>query len=80
MGVPGRIPRVVPSTGAVFCEKVIPPGTIVSHSAYVYHFHDAYFNDPFTFKPERWMEANSSDLDKYLVSFSRGTRGCLGLK
>ena len=30
-GVPGRIPRVVPSTGAVLCGRHIAPGVSASH-------------------------------------------------
>ena len=80
MGVPGRLPRVVPETGAVFCGQQIPPTTVVSHSAYVYHFDANYFANPFAFEPERWLGANSNELENRLVSFSRGTRGCLGIK
>lgn len=31
-GVPGRLPRVVPSTGAVFCGHSIPPGVSLSYT------------------------------------------------
>ncbi|KAI9873944.1 MAG: hypothetical protein M1830_010370 [Pleopsidium flavum] len=28
-GVPGRLPRIVPPSGATFCGRAIPPGTVV---------------------------------------------------
>lgn len=37
------------------------------------------FPEPFSFKPERWLEADK-DMDKYLVAFGKGPRICLGLK
>ena len=39
----------------------------------------AHFPDPLTFLPERWLVAANKP-DKYLMPFSRGTRGCLGQK
>jgi cytochrome P450 len=36
------------------------------------------FPDPFTFKPERWL--NNKELQKYQVTFGKGRRGCLGKK
>lgn len=80
-GVPGRIPRVTPSTGAVFCGKAIPPGTNVCHSAYCYHTDESLFTDAAIFKPERWLIPvhEFNELESKLVSFSRGSRGCLGI-
>jgi cytochrome P450 len=36
------------------------------------------FPKPEAFEPERWQE--NAYLDKYLVSFGKGTRVCLGMK
>ncbi|KAG2417063.1 hypothetical protein HFD88_008280 [Aspergillus terreus] len=80
-GAPGRLPRVVPPEGAPLCGKFIPGKTIVSSSHYVYHFDPQIFDDPFVFKPERWLDdTNAQHLDKYMLSFSRGSRGCIGIK
>lgn len=38
-----------------------------------------HFPDPLTFLPERWL-VDANKPDKYLMPFSRGTRGCLGQK
>ena len=38
------------------------------------------FKDAFQFKPERWLELEkSAQLDNFLLSFSRGSRACLGI-
>jgi cytochrome P450 len=40
--------------------------------------HPSVFPDPETFRPKRWVEAGTR-LDKYLVSFGKGTRQCVGI-
>ncbi len=52
----------------------------MGHSAYVYHMDDDYFEDARTFRPERWLGDNFNELDSRMVSFSKGTRSCLGMK
>jgi cytochrome P450 len=81
-GVPGRIPRIVPPSGATFCGQSIPPGTSVAHSAYCYHTDDNMFTDAKAFRPERWLESaeRCQELENRLLSFSRGSRSCLGIK
>jgi cytochrome P450 len=37
---------------------VIPPGTLVGVNTYSLHHNEEYFPDSFTFKPERWLEAD----------------------
>ncbi|KAK6723926.1 hypothetical protein SNK04_002769 [Fusarium graminearum] len=36
------------------------------------------FPEPWKFRPERWLQENSKDLDGFLYPFSRGTRSCIG--
>jgi cytochrome P450 len=36
------------------------------------------FPEPETFNPDRWMQGER--LDRYLTSFSKGSRGCVGIK
>ena len=79
-GSPGRLPRTVPSTGAVFCGWQIPPGTIITSGTYVHHRNPKVFEDPNTFRPERWLQGSVGDMEKNLVSFSRGSRTCTGMK
>ncbi|MCJ1354666.1 MAG: hypothetical protein MMC33_004655 [Icmadophila ericetorum] len=78
-GAPGRLPRIVPSGGARFCGRDIPPGTIVSQSSYVYHADERIFADAAKFIPERWLSEDYAKLDRHMVAFSRGSRGCLGV-
>lgn len=86
-GLPGRVPRVVPPGGAVFDNLVLPPGTVVSMSAWLMHHDTAAFGpDPTLFDPERWVnraddKAKADGIrarEKCLVAFGRGSRNCLG--
>ena len=79
-GSTGRLQRVVPEDGTVIEGIAIPAGVIVSHSTFVYHNDERYFRNPSAFIPERWLSANSSELDKRMLSFSRGSRMCLGMQ
>lgn len=79
-GSPGRLPRTVPASGAVFCGRQIPPGTIVTSGTYVHHRNPKAFEDPHTFRPERWLQESVGDMERNLVSFSRGSRTCTGMK
>ena len=63
-GPPGRLPRTVPSTGAVFCGRQIPPGTITTSGAYVHHRKPKAFEDPDTFRPERWLHGSTVEMEK----------------
>jgi cytochrome P450 len=38
------------------------------------------FTDPKEFKPERWMDPDSTDIKEASQPFSMGPRGCLGQK
>jgi cytochrome P450 len=58
---------------------VIPAGTRIGLNIYALHHNPAYFPDPFTYKPERWI--SSSDGSKTtgaFMAFSIGPRGCAG--
>ncbi len=39
------------------------------------------FPSPYTFSPHRWLDAEKQGvrLDRYLVTFSKGSRACLGM-
>lgn len=79
MGVSMRLPRVNPLLPVKYREWQIPCNTILSMTQHDVLYDPKIFPDPYTFKPERWLDVETSKhLDKYLVSFSRGTRGCLG--
>lgn len=58
---------------------VIPPDTLVGVNIYSLHHNEAYFPDPFTFKPERWLEHSSSEMNAQAFdAFATGSRGCAG--
>ncbi|GFF74814.1 hypothetical protein IFM60648_04287 [Aspergillus lentulus] len=80
MAVPGRLPRVVPAGDPFIVEgKVVPPGTIVSMSAYTMHNSvDAWGPDARQFNPDRWIGPASKGLEQWLSTFSKGARMCLG--
>ncbi|KAL8814597.1 MAG: hypothetical protein Q9223_006192 [Gallowayella weberi] len=80
-GVTFRQTRIAPNEDLYFKtpskDWVIPKGTPVSMTARLTQRHPDYFPDPDAFKPERWL--GNPRLDKYLLSFSKGTRQCLGI-
>ncbi|KAI4659907.1 uncharacterized protein J4E79_005709 [Alternaria viburni] len=76
----GRFPRVVVDP-IPYKDLLIPSGTIIGASPYLLNNHPDVFPDPHIFRPERWIEAKARGeyLDKYLVTFSKGSRACLGI-
>ncbi|KAI9784345.1 MAG: hypothetical protein M1839_002406 [Geoglossum umbratile] len=76
-GVPGRLPRSAPASGAIICGWRVPPGAAISQSAYVYHNDEKYFQNAKSFLPDRWLGDNVKELDRNMVSFTRGSRVCL---
>ena len=79
-GVSSRLARV-PQEPLVFLSadhnRIIPAGTPVSMTSVLIHHNETIFSDSKAFKPDRWME--DPRLDRYLVSFSKGSRQCLGM-
>ncbi|OTA61523.1 cytochrome P450 [Hypoxylon sp. EC38] len=62
---------------------VIPPGVQVGVNMYAHHHNEEYFPEPFAFKPERWLESDTSATQRkrmrdVFVPFSLGTRNCPG--
>nr|OQO26112.1 hypothetical protein B0A51_04506 [Rachicladosporium sp. CCFEE 5018] len=76
-GASSRLARIAPDRDLQFKQWTIPRGTSVSMSTWLQHHNADVFPDPDKFDPQRWL--GDSKLDKYLVNFSRGTRGCLGI-
>ncbi|KAJ9268666.1 hypothetical protein DTO212C5_5273 [Paecilomyces variotii] len=79
-GVTTRLPRVAHEV-IKYKEWQIPPNTPVSQCNYFVHMDPTIFPNPFEFQPERWIEAKDKGnrLEKYMVSFSRGSRQCVGI-
>jgi cytochrome P450 len=60
-----NLPRVVPSGGANIEGHYMPAGTVVSMSAGVVHRDKAvYGEDADVFRPERWLERDTSDMSR----------------
>ncbi|KAF2754368.1 cytochrome P450 [Pseudovirgaria hyperparasitica] len=77
--VPGRLPRQVPAEGFELYGHRIPGGTIMQTSAILLNNHKDVFSHPEQFDPDRWTQGETSrELEKYMVSFYHGSRGCLG--
>ncbi|KAK2766809.1 hypothetical protein FQN54_006123 [Arachnomyces sp. PD_36] len=80
-GVTTRLPRISHEP-IRYKDWEIPAGTPVSESNYFVHMDEEIFPEPREFKPERWIKAQEDGfrLDRYLVSFSKGSRQCVGIK
>lgn len=78
-GVSVRSARIAPDTSLKCGDHIIPAGTPVSMTIPLTHHNEALFENSYAFDPDRWTGVGSSRLDKYLVSFSRGSRSCLGI-
>jgi cytochrome P450 len=88
--VGGILPREVLPGGLTISHNNldlhIPPGIVVGTPHYALHHNPAYFPDPFTFSPDRWIPDSSPNVTKDSVAlaqsafcpFSVGPRGCIG--
>lgn len=68
---------------SIMVEHEIPAGTPVGMTATLIHNHPELFPTPEKFQPERWLDEQGRrhhHLDKYVLSFSRGSRQCIGIK
>ncbi|PGG96980.1 hypothetical protein AJ79_09387 [Helicocarpus griseus UAMH5409] len=79
-GVVGRLPRIVPPSGAGFNGYTIPGGATVGMSSWMMHRNKDIFPEPDKFDPSRWLDPTTSkSMEKYLVFFGKGTRQCVGM-
>lgn len=75
--------RTAPHEVLRYRDWEILPGTQISMTQHWTHFNPELFPDPHTFRPERFLDADSDSspaIEKYLMPFSRGSRSCIGLK
>ncbi|KAK1561716.1 cytochrome P450 [Colletotrichum navitas] len=78
-----RLHRICPDEMLVYRSSLgnrewhIPPGTPLSMTSNLVHHDERVFPDSHAFKPERWV--GNPRLDRYLVSFGKGGRACLGI-
>ncbi|BAE64654.1 cytochrome P450 [Aspergillus flavus] len=92
-GVATRLQRINSEAPMIFRQKKtndtieekvweIPTGTPVGMTAALVHLNPELFPDPHEFRPERWLDQDGQlhrGLDKYILSFSRGSRQCIGI-
>lgn len=72
-------PRVTPPEGATISGQYIPGGVTISIPAYSSHRDPKIWSDPDEFMPERWLGEDASVLmSRYYITFSFGSRGCIG--
>lgn len=74
--------RVVPEGGIDFGGTWLPEGTVVGMNPWTAARDKAtYGDDAYSFRPERWLEADDEQLkimDRNFLAFGGGTRTCLG--
>ncbi|KEQ96327.1 hypothetical protein AUEXF2481DRAFT_3847 [Aureobasidium subglaciale EXF-2481] len=77
-----RLPRVAPHEVLKYQSFEIPPGTPVSMTSHFIHLDPVLWPEPLKFLPGRWMD-DGTDTPRgnreYLVPFSKGSRGCVGI-
>lgn len=77
MANPTRLPRVVPPQGWSFASHHFPPGTSVGCAAHTLHFNPDVYSDPYEFKPERWLDDVTMEMNRDHFAFGLGTRTCI---
>ncbi|KAK3669356.1 hypothetical protein LTR78_010779 [Recurvomyces mirabilis] len=72
--VMNRATQMAPKEDMTLNGIVIPRGDVC--------FDEKIFPDPYHFNPSRWLQAaeRGERLEKYLISFSRGSRACVGME
>ncbi|KAJ5709395.1 Short-chain dehydrogenase/reductase SDR [Penicillium malachiteum] len=76
--LPFALPRVVPRGGDTVDGHFLPEGTIVSTNPLASTMDPANFEQPYAFKPERWLDTNEANILEASQPFSLGPRGCIG--
>ncbi|KAL8792649.1 MAG: hypothetical protein Q9195_004777 [Heterodermia aff. obscurata] len=80
----GAMWREVDLGGELIDGIHVPAGFDVGTSMYAIHHNEAYYPDPYTFIPERWIagpensSANVAQAQRAWNPFSVGPRGCIG--
>lgn len=84
-GVSCRLARIDPDNAILFTDRTtgtqwtIPPGTPIGLTSVQIHHNETIFPDSKRFFPERWLDGKNKAIDKYMVSFTAGSRQCLGM-
>lgn len=72
------LPRVVPEGGRTIAGKFVAAGVTVSVPTYTLLRDSVAFEDPESFKPERWITGDKEKMAKAHFPFSTGPRACIG--
>jgi cytochrome P450 len=90
-GVSTRLARISPDKDLFYesasvkkaYKYTIPKGTPIGMTSVIMHANENIFPQAADFIPERWLKEDGTrrtELEKYLMSFSKGSRVCLGMK
>jgi len=71
------LPRILPETVS-FKGHLLPKGLVCSVPTFDIHHDHEVWGDPYTFRPERWLEPNAKEREKAFMPFSFGPRSCIG--
>ncbi|PVI05774.1 cytochrome P450 3A31 [Periconia macrospinosa] len=77
----GLMREVVTPGGMVVDGQVVPAGCEVGVGTYAIHHSARAFDDPFVYRPERWLTPDEEEVRRAracFVPFSAGIRSCLG--
>ncbi|KAL2069773.1 hypothetical protein VTL71DRAFT_14452 [Oculimacula yallundae] len=79
-GAIGRLPRTIPAGGVMFYGYHLPPGYKIGMSTWSMHRNPVIWPNPDRFDPDRWTDPDEAKrLNKYMVSFGKDSRNCLGM-
>ncbi|RDW60238.1 hypothetical protein BP5796_11844 [Coleophoma crateriformis] len=78
--VTNRLQLMDPTETLKYKEWAIPPNTPISMSIPFILMDPTVFAEPKTFTPSRWIqnEEKKENLERFLIPFAKGSRGCLG--
>jgi cytochrome P450 len=77
MANPTRLPHIVPPSGLTVNTTQIPRGTIVGCAAYSLHLSPTIFPEPHAFRPERWLENVTAEMNTSFFAWGAGSRACI---
>ena len=81
LGVSHRLTRVNHQSDMQYGDWIVPKGVEISMTQRFILCDPVIFPEPTRFDPNRWLQGEASkQLEKHLVSFSRGARGCVGIQ
>lgn len=74
------LPRLVyAAEGATVAGHYLKQGTVVAVPPYSIHRKETLFKDPDTYEPDRWLDPDqATNLKNYNITFSNGSRACIG--